>query len=112
MNDISRCILNALKPLDVIDIDSDNDVDMMEVDTSNIGQWKASLLQKIERRYPDVYDAVIKVIMSSQDDDSSSLKAALGKQHYKFLFVYFKFRSVCLTIPFRDDSSQFSSTVY
>lgn len=88
-------MLKALKPLakpqsEVIDLNSDDendgDVDMVD-GVSRKDQWHSSLLRKLETSYPDVFDAVKRDIMSNQDEDSSSLKAVLGKQHVAYLII-------------------------
>lgn len=78
---------------DVIDLNSDDendddDVDMVIVNgISKQNQWHSSLLRKLETAYPDVFDALKRDIMSNQDEDSSSLKAVLGKLQATFLLL-------------------------
>lgn len=85
-NNISRCILSALKPTtkpqsEIIDVDSDDD------DDEDDGQWHSNLMATLETSYPVVFDAVKTDILSNQDEESSSLKIVLGKQFSVFTFL-------------------------
>lgn len=95
---LPRCILNALKRTpkpqlqsEVIDLnsdeDDDGDVDMVGGKVKD-SQSHSRLMRIVETRYPEVFDAVKTDIMSSQDEESASLKIVLGKRFAIFFFSF------------------------
>lgn len=67
---------------DVIELDSDDDMDNSE----NFKSWYSDYLKKLERQYPTAFDQTIKEALKSNSQEASNrskaIKMALGKDSY------------------------------
>ncbi|KAJ6649895.1 HEAT repeat-containing protein 1 like [Pseudolycoriella hygida] len=83
---VIRCILDAVKPVakpvkrqtEVIELSSEEEDGYIDTEGEKIAENYSNLVKILESKYPEAFDAVKSDIMSSENDESSSLKIALG----------------------------------
>lgn len=71
----------------IIEIESGNEDEEMELTDKGITNWYTNTLKALERRYPNTFDSIVKEIVRSDNKSMSELKKRSLKKVLSFLFT-------------------------